>query len=108
MAAKKGESDVKYKGFVIRWTGWKTAQDNIYLVGQWVALNKTTGKTNYASTRGGCRFKSDSDDHKACGTHEDQPITIFSSATEKETRKQMALASIIREIDDLEGARKDG
>lgn len=93
----KGDTDVHYKGYVIRWTGWKGSQCQVCLVGQWVMMGKDDNII-FSGTNGIVGII------KATGVMDmslkgGDSITIFSSAAAKEMKKQEALAKIIALID---------
>lgn len=93
----KGDTDVRYKGYLIRWTGWKEAQDSLNLVGQWFTANRD-GMILYSGTNGtnGVIAKGAILD---ISSKDMEFITPLSSAADREMKKQEALARIIVIID---------
>jgi hypothetical protein len=51
----KRDFSFNYRGYVVSWTGWKLAQDNLDVVGQWwaVAAHERPWSGFYASVPGG-------------------------------------------------------
>ena len=109
MARKHNQSDVVHAGLVLRWTGWKEAQGNIRLVGQWFTLigdgwilwagtNGYSGKASIDGER--CRPQLSELPMEGCLT-----ITQFSTTVEKEERKRAALLTLMQLID---GQKNDG
>lgn len=97
MSPKKGERDVPYKDLMLRWTGWKMRQGSITLIGQWVAM--LDDKVMIAMGTNGhlCHGMNYSDlDRDYRGV---DAVTIFTSVSERERRKQATLAMIIAYID---------
>jgi hypothetical protein len=104
MPSKKGESDVFMKGIHgIRWTGYKESQDNVCLIGQWVAITKT-GKVAWATTNGvtSIGVMERAVERFYIPDPEWKPINLFSSGAEKEERKQQTLALLIKFIESLD------
>jgi len=42
--------EFSYRGYAIKWTGWKHSQDSINICAQWVAYNLAEGRQCYSAT----------------------------------------------------------
>lgn len=89
---RKGESDVLWNDLRIRWTGYKSRPDSIELVGQWAAESEEG--IFYGCTNGMAGlYVNTTFQFPAVGDLD--PITIFTSASKKEQRKQEALNRLV-------------
>jgi hypothetical protein len=101
MPPKKGETDVNYKGLVIRWTGWKSSMGQACLVGQWAA-RISENEAIFSGTNGICGRVPFPMGHMNISIIPDfnpSMIHIFSTAHDKAMAKQTALAVLIEYID---------
>lgn len=99
MPPKKGECDVKFGNNAIRWSGYKARPDSIVLSGEWYCL--MPDKTMFYSSTSGTVGKTSNpytDMPPGAVPFDKNPVTIFSSAADKERRKQESLAILIEYI----------
>jgi len=102
---RKGESDSPYRGYLLRWTGYVTSQNNIRMIGQWVT-RASDGSLLWAGTNGSCGVTTTTSDFSTAVHDGWEQITIYSTAAAREKMKQAALSLLMLVIDRYIDERK--
>lgn len=89
-----------YKGFIVKWTGWKEFPDSTKIVGQWLAENKNGNKI-YSSVPGCCSDYIDGDIFNVSTMPHQNYLHLESASELRELEKDKGLELLKQVIDAL-------